>query len=369
MTFARGSSKYMSSAGKSKLEDIHNEAKQILGEKNAEISKLNQSIDEAEVQLKELKAQLRETLSKINKDPFDDNDDFMERQNDVEINTILEKNEDEIRELQQKHEEKLQRYKLQFGKSLKEAEQWSEQHIDAVYHEKMAKLTSLKQELEEAKAESQNAHMYVTSTRQQFYSTNKSASIQASQRITFLETQLTEITANSREELRDIKSKIDECLASVNVRQKEHKTELTKYEMELNQREEKYNMHVAALEEEFSAKKQRYQNEIDAENANLENLTKILKKIEKHHDKQMQSTLKDVENMKNTIYTAKARGDQAFEDTKATVGQAQNYMAEVREMEQEIAIMEQEINELNEENVQLKSEISKLDRAVYGRRL
>ena len=365
--FGRTSDAFMGeSAGRSKLERIHAEAKQIINEKNKEIKRYSDEIQKTEITLQQLKSELKEKTARLKNDPFEVSLDNIGNQAENQIAEINMRHEREVEELKTKNEEELQAYKLKYGKMLKESEQWIEQHVDTVYLEKSAKLEAAKQDLEQIKQQASEAMLGASKQRVDFYRNSKTATLMNSKRIDYLESQLSEIASVSREEVRDIKAKIEECLAAIAVRENEHKAEIAKYKKELEEREKKYNEHLEILQTQCNTEKSRYQNQINATNENIQNLSRVLKQLEKHHESQLKSTLRDLERMKTTIYATKTRKETSPDEAIATVKETNTLSNKCMQMQQEIAVIESELNELNDENRELKAQLKKFDSIVYA---
>ncbi|EAX85668.1 hypothetical protein TVAG_593050 [Trichomonas vaginalis G3] len=351
--------------GKSKLEKIHKEAKEIIAQKNKEIMKYSKLIEDAENQLSELKAELQEKTNRINNMK---NEDISYNVNSIEdeITALSTQHIEEMKALEEKHQEDMQTYKMKYAKSLKEAEQWTEQHIDTLAVEKQAKLQMAQQELKTAKEKAQASKLAATAVKSNFYQNNKTAQLMNTQRIEYLESQLSEITSLSREEIRDIRGKVEECLATITVRQKEYEAQIAKCKKELKERETKYNDHIEALTNQYNTEKARYQNQINAVNENIQNLTRVIKQMETHHEQQLRSTMKDLERMKTTIYASRSMRTTSRDETITNARETMSIQNQCMQMKQEIAVIKEEIDELNAENDELRSQLQVLDRSVYG---
>lgn len=356
------------SSQQSQLEKLHQEAQSVLKQKADEIQQFNDSIEEAEKQLAQLKAEFEAKASAISGNPFEDDKFEMYDNNGASqiVEQIRLEQQTEIQQIQAKHEEEMTNLRIEFQKSLQDAEQWADQHAEAVYLERTAQLEDLRRELDNLRNASNETAFASTQNRTKLYQQSKNASLMNSQRIQFLESQLSELSAVTREELRDVRAKIEECLVAVDLREHEHASEIARYQREIAEREEKYNTHLAVLNEQFSNEKARLEQAITASAAKSENLQRVLKQLEKQHEKQLQTTLKDIERMKASIYQARSRDDQKLTDTKSYVSQTHAIQRDCRQIEQEISIVENEIKELQDENRELNNELSRLERTVYG---
>ena len=365
--FGRSSEVFLGGyAGRSKLEQIHNEAKKIIDEKNKEIQRYSQEIQKAEASLSQLKAELQSKTEKINKIILNQSTDDNNFQIDNEISNLNARHDEEVRQLIAKNEDELQMYRIKYGKMLKESEQWIEQHIDTVIVEKTAKVEAAKQDLERLKEQAGNTMLSATKQRTQFLQSSKTSSLMNSRRIQYLESQISEITSVSREELRDIKGKVEECLAAITIREQNYKAEIARFKQEYAEREKKYNEHIAVLKHQCETEKERYFNQINACNENIANISNVLKHLEKHHETQMKSTLNDLERMRTSIYTARARTIADPNETLATTRETNSLANKCIQMQQEIAVIESELSELNDENRDLQAQLARFDRAVYA---
>ncbi|OHT12922.1 kinetoplast-associated protein [Tritrichomonas foetus] len=352
--------------GHSKLEKLHTEAKTILSQKAQEIAQINHAIEQAEEQLGKLRSELSIKNTEMQKYQDQDFQDITNNENQI-IEMIEEEQRQELIKIQAKNEEELNRLRDDFQKSLQEAENWAEKHAKSVAAERTAQLDQLRKEVDQMRQTSNEAAFSATQTRTKLYQQSKNVSLQNSQRIQYLEAQLSEIVSVTREEMRDIRAKIEECLAAIDIRNKEHANEITRYEHELAEREAQYNEHLEVLHEQFACEKQRVEQSVNESAKNTEKMQKILKQLEKQHEHQLQTTLKDVEKMKHSIYQARNREDMQMNETKTFISQAQGIQRECQQTEKEIAIVENELRELKDENQELRAELSQLDKAVYSK--
>lgn len=355
------------SASQSRIERLNTEAQTILSQKADAIARLESSIEDAEKQLVKLKAEFESKAALAAMDEKDD--ESFQDDEIIDLDKLKEEHQAEIREKTEKHEEEINSMKLKFTRALKDAEAWAEEHAENVYAEKSAQLDSLKQELAKLKDEVNEAMFTQTQSRNKLFHQSKSIALQNAQRIQFLQAQLSELSSVTREELRDVRTKIDECLAAVELREREHKAEIDKYEKEIVQREERYNTHLECLALQFKNERQRLNQQYQATVEKGDNLQRLLKQLERHHDMQMQTTLKDNERMKNTIYQAKTRDDQQFTDTRSYITQIQSTQHATRQIEQEIGVVNQEIAELQAENKELQEQLKRLTTGTYRRTL
>jgi transketolase len=196
---------------------------------------------------------------------------------------------------------------------------------------------------------------------------SRSLSISNAKRIQFLETQVAEIGAITREEIRDVKGKIEECLAAVDIREQEHKNDRERYEHELAERERQYSIFFETMKQQYVSEKQRLEQEVTALGNRISHLQKVMKQLDKQHDVQLRTTLGDVEKMKGSLYQSMTRGEDLGVERNKRLAEERQIRMECREIEGEIGIVEKEIVELKAENEGLRFELSRLDGVVYGK--
>lgn len=347
----------------SKLEKLHNEAAMALAEKREIIQSLNDQIDEAEKQCAQLKAELQAKALEMQDSESEDETQFVEEEEDLpEFVAAKQRHAEEIEKIKADQDEELKSLQLEFTRKLKAAEEWNNQHTETLKMDKQARIDELKSQLEMIKAQQTEALYTQTQARNKFYQESKAISAANEQKIQSLENQLSELQAVSREELRDIRAKIDECLCTVELRQQEHDTEIARYEKEISERSEKYNNHISALSEQLKNEKARIDQDAIAAETKIQSLEKVLAQMEKHHQKQVDATMQDIERMKISITSAKARGDQTIEATKTSATQVQTVSREVKQIQEEIDLVDKEIQELTAENEELKAELARLSK-------
>jgi chromosome segregation ATPase len=351
------------SEGQSKIERLNVEAEAILAKKTEELSEYDRAIEEAEKQLVKLKTELESKAAILSSETTDEHGELSDEleDDDRDLTSLKSAQDAEIQALKEKHEEEINTLRQRYSKALKDAEEWAEDHAETLFLEKTAELEELKKELDSLKSQANEAALSQLQTRTRLSQQSKSVSVQNAQRIQYLEAQLSEISSIAREELREVRIKIDECLSSVDLREREHKNEIEKYEREIAQREEQYNVHLQVMTEQFQNEILRLEQQLAASTSKGENLQRVLKQLEKHHQIQIETTRRDNERMKSTIYQAKSRDDQLFVDTRSYVSQIQTNQHDCRQLEQEIALVNNEISELQSENRELQAELQRLD--------
>lgn len=344
------------------IERVHSEARTVFAQKSQEIDQYHAAIDEAEKELAKLQSEYEAKMSLYASKEEELNEINVE--DDPEHNELLEQikqnQEEQIQELKLNHDDEIHSYEVTFTKALKDAEVWANLHIESVVEEKQSQLNDLLRQYEELKSIANEQAFNQTQSRTKMYSQSKATSMQNSQRIQQLDAELTELTSMTREELREVKAKIDECFVIVDIRQREHQCEIDKYENEIKMREEKYNMHIQAINEQFKNEKQRLEAQLALANAKKQNLDRVSKQLEKHHENQIQTTMKDIERMRSVVMNAQTRDDLTVTQNKSQVSQIQALTREIKQTEYDVNVINQEIRELQIQNKSLQSELRRL---------
>ena len=354
----------------SKLEKLHEEASIALAEKTQIIQQLNEEIDQAEKQCAQLKAELQAKAIEMQdqESSADEKQEDGEEEEEEEISEFVQakaRHEEEIERIKTEHEQEIKDLQIEFTRKLKAAEDWNEKHAEALRIEKEAKIEDLKNQIESLKIAQSESIYTQTQTKNKFYKDAKAQSAANEQKIQDLEAQLSDLQSITREELRDIRAKIDECLVTVELRQQEHQTEIDRYEKEIADRNEKYGAHIAALTEQLKNEKERLEQSATSAEKKIQSLEKVLNQLEKHHQKQVEATQQDIERMKASIINVRTRGDQTLEATRSSVTQIQTVSRECKKMQDELQLIEKEIAELQAENAELREEQARLENAVY----
>jgi chromosome segregation ATPase len=253
------------------------------------------------------------------------------------------------------------KHRTQYTATLKNAEQRADDHADTLYTEKTAELEKLHRELAQLREQTQETAFTQTQTRTRAQQQSKAVSLENHKRIQQLEDQLLELGASRREELREVRAKVEECLSAVDVRERDHRIEIERYQRELAEREQQYTAHWDILREQFESEKARLEQQLEVATTKDRNLRKILAQLQKHHEMQMETTRRDNERMKAAIYQAKSRDDDNVADTKSYVAQLQAKQQQCRQIKKEIAMVNSEIAELAQENKELQAELYRLD--------
>jgi len=348
---------------KTSIEDLHNESNAILSQKQAEIEELRESIHNAEEELRTLVLSVNqvETLfmnledkAKKSREILDHNDN----------DSFLHENE-EIAQIKLKNDEEYNTLKAQFAKSLEDSGKWIEKHLEIVKMEKKIQLEEAQKELIHMKSLTNETKLISSSKKSMFSQDAKSVSIMNSQRAQFLETQLSELSSIMREEMREIRSKIDECLSSIDIRQLEYQNEYARYEKEIQEREGKYQAHLQSLVDTYEEEKKKYGVLITAAQSKAEGMEKMIKQLEKKNNYQTNVTMKDFEKLKSTIYSTRINNESMKNERQTGIKEYHDTEKECYEMEYEIKIIQNEIDELSDENLKMKNKIAEIEAIVY----
>jgi chromosome segregation ATPase len=180
------------------------------------------------------------------------------------------------------------------------------------------------------------------------------------EQISRLEEQISELTALTREELRDARAKIDECVAAVELRRQSHAAELKRLDDEAAQRNERYQAHVSALREQYELERATIEQQIQAAEGRAANTEKIIEKLEQHHQTQLREVLGDMETMRKSSESPAKKNRQNAESMRAIVRESQRLADECRGVEEETRVIDAEIDELENENRDLRQELTRL---------
>jgi chromosome segregation ATPase len=353
-------------ANRSKLEQLHGEARTILEAKAREIAHFTSAIEEAEAELAHLQDELAghtETTTQLRAQASVPG---LPVAGGAVTESVRAEHEAEIARAEERHQREVQKLRARIENSVAAAEKYSEERAQVSLMTKNAELKDLRRQVEEAKAASNLSSASAAQSHTKLYQQKKNASIMHSKRLQFLESQLGEISAVARDEIREIKAKTDECLAAVDVREREHKNEVERYEQEIAGRERQYQQRLSVLAQQFASEKQRLEQSVNAATQKTENLTRILAQLERQNEKQLHSTLHDVERMRTFTYQSQSREADQRDQVRSQMSSLAQLQRQCAQAEQELGVIENELGELREENRDLKIELQKLDRIVHS---
>lgn len=347
------------------LDDMNSEAKQMLQEKEKELESYRATVTEAEEMLSKLQKEVREKTEELhslqNYNP-EEEEEKVRQAFYKEIDDLKEKQANEIREIRLKHEEELSLLRSDFERSLSDAEQWNEKHSSIAYQQKLEELKDINNQTQAARLQLNT----LTFTQKSAVSTIPVDEQQKANSFTIaeLETQISELTSLSREELRTAASKVDELVASVEIRKEEHKNELKKLEIEISKRKEIYKEHFETLKQQFKLEEETIQKEIDAHINRTFNIENLIDHIGKHHEVQVSSINKDIDTIRRSILTPKDDLRHSYDSLRFTVRESQRLSDECHSMDDETRIIDQELFQLEIENKSLSKELKRLTRQM-----
>ena len=344
----------------SSLEEMNAEGQETIAKKDAELRAYTQTVAEAERILAQLNRQIEQKTAELAAiQARDDEQDAEQLHIQRELAELDEKHNAEIAALRAKHEKEMATLRSDFEQTLREAEEWANHHSEIALQDKMRELTRLKEEAQEAKRQL-NEVMFVKNRTREARAIDSHQKDNADQ-IAKLEEQISELTALTREEMRDARAKIDECVAAVELRRQGNAAELKRLDDEARDRKERYDAHINALREEYELERSTIEQQIAAANARAENTERIIQRLEQHHEAQLTEVLGDIETMRRSCASPSAQSLQYQERMRATIRESQRLSEEFRNIEQESVMIDREINELESENRELKHELARLN--------
>lgn len=329
----------------------------LLAEKQEEVSRLKELVQQAEDELRTLKTAQEEDAS-----TSDGNSSAMSVEASAIEQELNADHEAEIAEIQWRHQEEVKRLKTILETAKEDNQRYHENHIAALRQEKKDKVDSMKEELRRLETEYAGLSTETKRTQNILYNTRGNGH----DKVSFLESQLSEITAITRTELQDIKMQIAEVMETVDIRTQEYKNETAYFEKELEDRKVNYQEHIAALDRKNDAELSRLRQELDTATETNRSLQQMLKGIEREHEKRMNSALKDLEKLRTSTRTKQETLSFNAVTTKAAVTRREQREREQLDCQQELRLIENEIEELTKENASLKTTLQRLDKQLYG---
>ncbi|OHT09421.1 hypothetical protein TRFO_21651 [Tritrichomonas foetus] len=333
----------------------------MLDQKQQEIENFSKTVAEAEELLSKLQEEIREKEALLDDLESNDSDSDFQIQNefDKEIENLIERQNKEISDLQMRHEDEMNQLKLEFEQTLNNAEKWANKHAEIIYQEKVKELNEINQQSTKAKFTLNEA----TFTKRGPRSIRALDELQKSNsnQIADLETQISELSAIAREEARNAKAEIDECVTSIELRKESQASELRNLQIEASKRSETYKSHIETLKEQFLIEEQTIQNEIDALQARTLNIEGLIDQIGRHHEIQTSSVTSDIETIRRSIGSENTNLRHSYDSNyRSTIRETHNLFRECQKIEEETALLDREMLQLDEENKQLKKDLKKL---------
>ena len=349
---------------KTPLQQLHDQASELLTKKNEQISKLNDELEAAERKLADLKYQYKAQHEAIKEDSQIEaiDDDAITPEQMKELEELKAKNDSELQKLLAANEEEVNQLEETYQKQLKEAENWAEQHADQILIEKQQEHRQLQNELESLKAKLADTEFMTTRTKFQLLEESRTTSMSNDQKIRYLESQLSDLSSLMRDEIRAIRGKIEQTVASYDARTREHQIEVDRYENEINARNEKYESHIEALQQQYDREIAKYETAINTSERKYNQMQKIMKQLEKQHEKQVSVAIKDNEKIRTTIYTLRTKDNPDLEFTRTIMSMSALKEQQIQQMENDLKYDDEEIKELMMENKDLEQQIAKFNR-------
>ncbi|OHT06794.1 hypothetical protein TRFO_05496 [Tritrichomonas foetus] len=344
------------------LEEMNKEADQMLKQKEKELKAYTDAVREAEKILKGLQETVNAKTAELSAlSAPDENAENERRLIEEEIERLEASHQKEMQRLQQQHEDEMSSLKADFQQTLNEAENWSNRHAEITLQEKMGELEKLKQEAIEAKQQlNETTFLRSRSTNVNAEAHGTMTQKAVADQIAKLEEQLSELTSVTREELRDSRAKIDECVAAIELRRQSQAAEIKRLEDEIAQRKERYAAHIAAVREQHQLERTTLEQSIAATNARAENTEKIISQLEAHHEAQLAEVLGDIESMRRSMETSGGRSSSNAASVRQAAREIQKLSEEKTGIIEETKMIETEITELDDENAKLREELNRL---------
>jgi chromosome segregation ATPase len=209
-----------------------------LRQKESELKQYSDTVAQAEQILAALQQQIQAKTAELEAITADEDDpQLQEAQIEKELAELDAKHQQELEALKTKHEDEMATLRADFEQTLQESRQWASRHAEIALQEKMDELQQLKAEAKEAKRQL-NELTFVKNRSRASRLVDSNQKDNAEQ-ISRLEGQISELTALTREELRDARAKIDECVAAVDLRRQSHAAELKRLDEEAEQRKKR----------------------------------------------------------------------------------------------------------------------------------
>ena len=346
----------------SALQKLHNEARVQLEQRNEQIAQLNKELEKAEEKLSSAKRKLNEIKSaakeESNSEIYDDYSEIELK----EIDAIKSKHQQDEQKLIEEYEDEAAKLETMYAKQLKEAEEYVDQHSQQVLLERQNELMNLQNDLQQLRENYNTVNLEHTKQKDVLIDESRGTSMTNTQKIQYLESQLTEVAAISREEMREIRAKINETMIAFEERQKDFQNQVKKYEAEYDRRNKQYEEHIGAIRQQYDSEKEKYKTKIETDEHNYNSLQRVVKQLEKQREKQLSTAIKDNETMKTTIYQAKTREAPSLQVTRTIMTQSHQYEQQCTNMIEEIKVIDEEIKDIMEENKELQAQLLKFER-------
>jgi hypothetical protein len=340
----------------SSLSELNQEGLQLFERKKAELRQYGSVIDDAEQTLTSLKQTLQKQQAQLAELSAAREDDIDHASADQELDELENEHARTIRELEAKHREEFSTLKAELDETLEAARAWGAHHSAIVLERKQTELEAAKKLEVETK---QRLTELSLASRRPGTRTNDRQSIEAQARIANLEQRISEITAITREEMREARAQIEESVVAVETRRQQNAAETARLEAERDSRDEKYDAVLSALQEQYDATKASLEQAIEATHQRTINTQRMIEQLSEHHQSQLTVVMDDMLMVKKTSIESKMQDAPLREILRQT----EALREEKRAIVDELALVRREITDLDDENAILKRELAKLNSA------
>jgi hypothetical protein len=193
------------------MEALAIEAEGILSGKNQEIQDYKDAIEEAEQLLAKLKAELESKATLLSAEVNEGESDPSGDDEELDLGVMKSGLDAELKRVTALYEEELASLRSQYTASLRDAEEWAEQHAENAYLEKVAELEHLKKELKAFRDQAEETTFAQRESRTRALTQSRNIAIENRRRIHELEDELAELGCTAREELREVRLKVGEA--------------------------------------------------------------------------------------------------------------------------------------------------------------
>ncbi|KAH0789950.1 kinetoplast-associated protein [Histomonas meleagridis] len=336
------------------LGEMNIEAQNLLKQKEEELLHHKEVIKQAENIISKLMTIISQKKAEIKNLELSNDEDFAQKEEE-EIYRIQAEHQALIKELKSKHEKEIYKLNSEFQKSIAETRRWSEMHSAIVIQEKL-------DELEKYKSETIQAQNQLTNVKSQYSSSNINKDFdkeqnKLSKKIIQLEDQISEITTITRNELRESRLKIKECLNSVEIRRKSQNEEIIRLDQEIEERKRMYETHLSSLKKQYKVEKETLLQFIATSNSRANYAEKMIKDNEIRHETQIEEVLSDIQTLKKSTSSSSTRRSSKVRES---IREVQRLEEEKRALEMDNKMLDEEIMQIDKENEELQKEVKRL---------
>ena len=341
------------------LDEMNAEGREVLAQKDAELQALLVAVTEAQQTLADLTSQIDAKSAELASiSPSTGSQVDIERS----LANLDREHRAALEEMRLKHEQEMTLLRSEFERTLRDADQWASEHARAALDQKRWELEQLKVEAQETKRQLDEA-MLVRDHAHEARLIDADHKSRADE-VADLEAQLSELAALNREELRDARAKVEECVAAVSLRAQTNAEELARLEDEASARKETYDAHVNALREEYRQARGAVEREIAVVNGRAEGTRRITETLERRHETRLAQVAGDAETLRRTAAAPTAQMEVQRARAREAMREAERLWEECKNMEMETSEIDREIRELRMENEELRREISRFREVV-----